>query len=203
MFFVLMVLAIAVVASLLRGGRFSRLAQAPLRWVWLLFVGVLLQVAADILVILEVLQATGPLAYGLLLSSQLVVVTWALANWQLPGLILVGIGLALNAAVMAANGAMPVDPEAIAALGRDSGDLVRGKHVLMDDDTRLPWLADIWPVPPLRSIISVGDVVLAAGLIPITHYLMTYRPPSQRRRGLAPRTATSPRGDDPGPSSER
>lgn len=203
MFFVLMVLAIAVVASLLRGGRFSRLAHAPLRWVWLLFVGVLLQVAADILVILEVLQATGPLAYGLLLSSQLVVVTRALANWQLPGLILVGIGLALNAAVMAANGAMPVDPEAIAALGRDSGDLVRGKHVLMDDDTRLPWLADIWPVPPLRSIISVGDVVLAAGLIPITHYLMTYRPPSQRRRGLAPRTATSPRGDDPGPSSER
>ncbi len=203
MFFVLMVLAIAVVASLLRGGRFSRLAHAPLRWVWLLFVGVLLQVAADILVILEVLQATGPLAYGLLLSSQLVVVTWALANWQLPGLILVGIGLALNAAVMAANGAMPVDPEAIAALGRDSGDLVRGKHVLMDDDTRLPWLADIWPVPPLRSIISVGDVVLAAGLIPITHYLMTYRPPSQRRRGLAARTARSPRGDDPGPSSER
>jgi hypothetical protein len=173
---------IAVVASLVRGGRFHRLAKAPLRWVWLLFVGVALQLAADGLVIADVLEATGGTTYGLLLASQLLVIVWVLAIWQLPGLVLVAIGLLMNATVMAANGAMPVDPDAIAALGRDADDLVRGKHVVMDEDTRLPWLADIWPVPPLRSIISIGDVVLAAGLIPITHHLMTYRPPKERRR---------------------
>jgi hypothetical protein len=49
--------------------------------------------------------------------------------------------------------------------------------VLLDDATRLPWLADIWPLPPLRSIISIGDVVLAAGLIPLLHALMSWTPP--------------------------
>lgn len=181
-YFVLLVIAIAVVASLLRGGRFHRLAKAPLQHVWLLFVGAGLQVAADVLVIVEVLEATSALSYALLVSSQLIIVVWLVGNWQLPGLVLVAMGLLLNAIVMAANGAMPVDPDAIAALGRDSSELVRGKHMLMDDDTRLPWLADIWAVPPIRSIISVGDVVLAAGLIPITHYLMTYRLPRERRR---------------------
>jgi hypothetical protein len=200
--FVLLVLAIAVIASLLRGGRFSRLAKAPLSWTWLLFVGVSLQVAADGLVIAGVLEPASAVSYGLLLGSQLVVIAWVLANWQLPGLPLVAIGLMLNATVMAANGAMPVDPEAIAALGRDGSELVRGKHVLMTDDTRLPWLADIWAVPPLRSIISIGDVVLAAGLIPITHHLMTYRSPSERRRDGSPRRVRPP-GGDPAPGSTR
>lgn len=203
MYFVLLVLAIAVIASLLRGGRFHRLAKAPLEHVWLLFLGVGLQVAADVLVTAEVLEPTGSLSYGLLLASQLVVVAWVIGNWQLPGLVLVALGLLLNAIVMAANGAMPVDPDAIAALGRDSSELVRGKHIVMDDDTRLPWLADIWPVPPLRSIISVGDVVLAAGLIPITHHLMTYRPPNERRRRAEKAATPPPEGAppdaDPGP----
>jgi hypothetical protein len=213
--YVLLVLAVAVIASLVRGGRFHRLAKAPLRWVSLLFVGVALQLAADGLVIADVLEATGGVTYGLLLASQLLVIAWVLLNWQLPGLVLVAIGLLMNATVMAANGAMPVDPDAIAALGRDADDLVRGKHVVMDEDTRLPWLADIWAVPPLRSIISVGDVVLAAGLIPITHHLMTYRPPKERRRrgqqvarGVSDGTANPgpddelPPGDDPAPGSE-
>jgi hypothetical protein len=55
-----------------------------------------------------------------------------------------------------------------------------GKHTLLTEDTRLPWLADVWALPPLRSIISAGDVVLAAGLIPLTHRLMTWRSPRDR-----------------------
>ncbi|MCA1784196.1 MAG: DUF5317 domain-containing protein [Intrasporangiaceae bacterium] len=181
MFFVVLVLMIAIGASLVRGGRFHRIGRAPLRTTWLLFVGVALQVAADAGVVLGWFEGTGTISYGLLLASQVVVVAWVLRNAYLPGLALVAIGLALNAAVMGANGAMPVHPEAIAALGQDPGELVRGKHVLLDDDTRWWWLADIWPVPPIRSIISIGDVVLAAGLLPITHHLMTFRTPAERR----------------------
>jgi hypothetical protein len=105
-----------------------------------------------------------------------VVLGWVVANWHLPGMRLVTIGLGLNALVIGANGAMPVDPDAILALGIDGATVPPGKHTLLDDQTRLPWLADIWPLPPLRSIISVGDVVLAAGLIPLTHALMSARP---------------------------
>lgn len=199
MFFVVLVLLLAVGASLVRGGRVRRVGQAPLLATWLLFSGVVLQIASDAGVLLGWFEGTGTISYGLLLISQLLVLAWVLRNWYLPGLILVAIGLALNAVVMAANGAMPVHPEAIAALGQDPGELVRGKHVLLDDDTRLWWLADIWPVPPIRSIISIGDVVLAAGLLPITHHLMTFRTPAERRGT----TAVSERrpADDEAPGS--
>jgi hypothetical protein len=173
--FVLVSLTMAVVASYARGGRLHRFADAPLRWSWLLFAGVALQAITDLGTARGLLPSAGWSSYGLLLASQLLVVGWVVANWHLSGTRLVTLGLGLNALVIAANGAMPVDPDAIRALGIDGATVSGGKHVLLDDGTRLPWLADIWPLPPLRSIISVGDVVLAAGLIPLTHALMSWR----------------------------
>jgi hypothetical protein len=171
--FVLLSLTIAVVASYARGGRLRHVADAPLRWSWLLFVGVAVQVLVDLGAARGFLPDAGWSGYLLLLLSQLLVLGWVVANWHLPGMRLVTLGLGLNALVIAANGAMPVHPDAIAALGIEGATVAPGKHTLLDESTRLPWLADVWPVPPLRSIISIGDVVLAAGLIPLTHALMT------------------------------
>lgn len=180
--FTLIVLVLAVASSYARGGRLRRIADAPLRWSWLLFAGLGLQVLLNLAAARDVIPEAGPTGYLLLLASQLLVLTWVVANWQLPGMLLVGIGLAMNALVIGANGAMPVDPEAMRALGLEGAEVPPGKHILMTDDTRLPWLADIWPLPLLRSVISVGDVVLAAGLIPLTHALMSYRSAAERRR---------------------
>lgn len=177
--FVPVVVALAVALSYARGGRLSRLAEAPLHRSWLLFLGVGIQVGVDVLAAREVLGDASTLGWVGLLISQLLVLGFLASNWQLPGTALVGIGLLLNAVVMAANGAMPVDPAAIRALGLDDASVPLGKHTLLTGSTRLPWLADIYPLPPLRSIISVGDVVLAAGLVPITHALMTHRSPAE------------------------
>jgi hypothetical protein len=177
--FTLAVVAVAVAASLLRGGRFRYLAERPLVAPWLLFTGVAIQVAVDVAAARELLPDAGWSGWVLLLVSQLLVVAFLLANRRLPGMSLVAIGLLLNAAVIAANRAMPVDPAAIVALGLEGAQVPPGKHTLLTDATRLPWLADIIPVPWLRSIISVGDLVIAAGLVPLTHGLL--RPP----RGLA------------------
>jgi hypothetical protein len=191
--FVLVSIAIAVAASYARGGRLHRLADAPLRWSWLLFVGVALQVVVDLGAGRGLLPDAGWSGYLLLLLSHLVVLGWVVANWHLPGMRLVTIGLGLNALVIGANGAMPVDPDAIRALGIDGATVPPGKHTLLDDQTRLPWLADIWPLPPLRSIISVGDVVLAAGLIPLTHALMSARARTTSTDGDLPRDADASR----------
>lgn len=177
----LLVVGTAIVVSLARGGRFARIAGADLRLTWLLFVGLALQLVVDGAAARGHLE--GDAGYALLLVSQLLVVAWAAANWWRPGMLLVVVGLALNAAVMAANGAMPVDPTAIEALGLPGAEVPPGKHELMDESTRLAFLADVWPLPPLRTIISIGDVVLAAGLIPLVHHLMTYRTPAERRGG--------------------
>jgi hypothetical protein len=180
--FVLTALALAVAVGYARGGRLHRLAEAPLRWSWLLFAGVALQVLVDLGAARGILPDAGRSGYLMLLASQVLVVGWVVANRHYPGMILVAIGLGLNALVIGANGAMPVHPDAIAALGIEGATVAPGKHTLLDESTRLPWLADIWPIPPLRSIISIGDVVLAAGLIPVTHALMSYRAPRPELR---------------------
>jgi hypothetical protein len=177
--FTLATVAVAVVASLLRGGRFRHLADRPLVASWLLFAGVAVQVAVNLAAGRGLLPDAGLAGWTLLLLSQLLVVAFLLANRRLPGVWLVATGLLLNAAVIAANRAMPVDPAAIAALGLEGVEVPPGKHTLLTDTTRLPWLADIIPVPWLRSILSVGDLVIAVGLVPLTHGLL--RPP----RGLA------------------
>lgn len=180
--FTLAVLVLAVTLSYLRGGRLRRLADAPLHWSWLLLAGVALQAAVDLAAARGMLADGSRAGWLLLLASQLLVLAWVLRNVYLPGTVLVAIGLVLNAAVIAANGAMPVSPRAMRVLGGDPGTVPTGKHMLLSDDTHLPWLADVIPLPPLGSIVSVGDVVLAAGLIPIAHALLSYRPPAERRR---------------------
>jgi len=81
--------------------------------------------------------------------------------------VLLGIGAALNVAVVVANGGMPVDPGALARVGRGGVDVSRGflyKHVPMTHDTRLSWLGDRIPVPIQRNVISVGDVLMAVAI---------------------------------------
>ncbi|MEP7113055.1 MAG: DUF5317 family protein [Ilumatobacteraceae bacterium] len=81
--------------------------------------------------------------------------------------VMLGLGAGLNVVVIAANGGMPVDPGALARVGRANVDVAKGflyKHVPMTTDTRWSWLADRIPVPLQRNVISVGDVVMALAI---------------------------------------
>lgn len=175
--FTITVLTLAVGLSWLRGGRLSRIAHVQLRASWLLFVGVAVQIGVDLAAGRGWLPDAGLSGWSLLLLSQLLVVAFLVANRTLPGVGLVAAGLLLNATVMAANRAMPVDPAAIAALGIEGAVVSPGKHTLATSSTHLPWLADTIPVPWLRSILSIGDLVLAIGLFPLTHAVMRSAPP--------------------------
>jgi hypothetical protein len=110
------------------------------------------------------------------LVSHVVVAVWLVANaisqtgWRRVGIGLALTGWLLNLAVMLPNGGMPVSMDAVASIqgadhGVDPTDGYLAKHVPLDDDTVLPGLADIHPLPRLRLIYSVGDVVLAGGLV--------------------------------------
>ena len=81
------------------------------------------------------------------------------------------IGLVLNLVVVAANWGMPVDlsrvglsqaQEAETAVALDDDSL----HERLDDLTRLPLLADVYPLAfedNVLGVFSVGDFVLALG----------------------------------------
>lgn len=168
-------LAMAMLVGWARGGRLGRLAAMPLRWVLVLPVpfairAMLLHPRAgdfDWLVRWAPwLQAT---AYGLL-------VLLALANRHLPGSAALVAGTAANAVVILANGGrMPVAETAIhiAAGNETTMALARLRaghsltHQLLDEETRLPWLADVIPLPrpfPFPSVASAGDLLIAAAL---------------------------------------
>ncbi len=90
---------------------------------------------------------------------------------------LIGLGLLLNFAVIMLNGGfMPITPEALIQTGYDSYApqletgyrVARTKNIVMEPgEARLWFLSDILVLPrpfPIPSVVSVGDVVIAAGV---------------------------------------
>jgi len=172
-----MILLVAIVLSLtiglLRGGRLRHIAEIPLRHGWLALVALGLQVG-----FVSWPRWGGALPVGVLVGSYALLVGVIALNWRLPGMPLMGLGLALNLAVMVANGGyMPVSPEALAkvglghlaAQGAYGTPILGAKDILLPREaTRLWWLSDVIAVPgpaPLRAVFSVGDVLLAIGVM--------------------------------------
>ena len=110
---------------------------------------------------------SGAVHVVLLWTSVVLGVLWIALQRRHLASVLLGIGVVLNVAVVAANGGMPVDSGALARVGRRDVDVTRGflyKHVPMTGDTRLSWLGDRIPVPIQRNVISVGDVLMAVAI---------------------------------------
>jgi hypothetical protein len=195
---ILVVILVACLLGLARGGSFQNLAQLELVAWPLVFVAVLVQAGGAFAGSLGVAHAGTFYVLGMVLSAALVCVFVA-RNASLRGMPLVALGFLLNALVVAANGAMPVSQEAADRVGVSTVGLYRNvdaKHELVDSETRLRPLADVIPVPlpkPLArgsNIVSVGDVVLAAGIgVLVVNAMLAVRPrraPAHvRRRGGA------------------
>lgn len=100
--------------------------------------------------------------------SVVLALAWLLFQRRHAASLLLTVGAGANAMVIAANGGMPVDPHALAAVGRAHVDVAQGflyKHISLDSGTRLSFLADWIPVPIQRNVISIGDVVMAVAII--------------------------------------
>jgi hypothetical protein len=167
----LMAAAVGVVVGYATGGRLRHVGERPVRLWPLLVAGAVLQLAAP---------------NGVVLVAGLMgVLGFCVANLQLVGMGVVTIGLALNVVVIAANGAMPVRPEALAK-AHLSVDDVGGKRRLEEPGDRLTILGDVLPARPLRQVLSFGDLIIAAGTADVVVHLMR-----RRRRG-----AHDPQGND-------
>ncbi|MGH2751478.1 MAG: DUF5317 family protein [Actinomycetota bacterium] len=172
----LLVAILAVVAALLRGGSLERLAATQFRATPLLLAGLGLQVVFGLWTPGWMDDAAG---LGILILSNMLMLSWLVVNRALPGLVIAAAGLVMNLAVISSNGAMPVSADAARAAGAERIEISESalKHELLDDDTRLGFLADIIPLPGL-GVWSLGDFVLAAGLA-VLAYARTRRPGSE------------------------
>jgi hypothetical protein len=164
-----MVLAEAAIAGILlgflSGGRLGALGELRIRRVELVYAAILLQIAAFPSGILP-WSTPDRIARGLWLVSFALLIGFAVANRAVRGVALVFTGLACNLAAVVANGGlMPASPHAIRAAG-----LTYRLHnnSLSTVDPHLAWLTDRWAVPewiPLGNVFSIGDVLIAAGII--------------------------------------
>lgn len=191
--------ALGLVLGLLRGGRPSAVLRAPVRWWLLVPVGIGLQVAAE--------QVVSSVQLGLLVTALSVLVAWAAGNaLRLPGAAIIGLGLALDLAVLVANGHVPVRWEALVETGQvEAGqrELVRGGGLfrLEDDETLLAPLGDIVPVPVADEVVSFGDLILLAGVLTLSANLLLV---PRRRSGISPEELflDDPIGPPPEPARE-
>jgi len=118
--------------------------------------------------------AWGPWLFALSLVAIVVVLLRNAATMTLAHtpLCVAAFGVGLNLLVISANGGyMPRSTEASATVGRPVETIADGQRLanvgILSDATRLPWLGDVLPEPqwlPLSNVLSVGDVLLAAGL---------------------------------------
>jgi hypothetical protein len=167
-----MLLGLATIVCLmtvpLASGRLSNLGELEIRASWLLMAALGVQI-----VVLELIPdapapipATGHVAsYGLAAGA-----VWL--NRRLPFLWLIALGGALNAIAIAANdGVMPARAGALATAGlhADPGHFANSAAVA---HPHLGFLGDVFAVPaswPAANVFSVGDVLIALGLLAGLH----------------------------------
>lgn len=165
MLWLAVVLFIALVIAVLRGGRLVNLGDLELTAWWLLFLSLGLQFGTDL--IPETSQGLGLtmilLSYGLLL-----LMVWL--NRSKPGMWIAGLGVLMNLTVIAINGGMPVlagAAEVASGFTITAPDLSDSfKHVPLDETSRLTFFADVIPlrIVGIGEVISLGDIFLALGL---------------------------------------
>jgi UDP-N-acetylmuramyl pentapeptide phosphotransferase/UDP-N-acetylglucosamine-1-phosphate transferase len=159
---------LGVVSGWLRGGSLRHLTS------WSIRAGGL-AVAAAVAQAVHAFVPAPAVAVTTTVLSQCALLGFLWFNRYVAGAFLVAVGSTLNAAVILANGAMPVSREAIMAVARHPYEVV-GRHRLLETGDPLPWLADIIGLPVLRTVVSIGDVVLAAGIGVLVSALMQTPP---------------------------
>jgi MFS family permease len=163
---------LGLLAGLAAGGRLDNLLAVRLRLTLLVFVALALRLGTEAALMRGVELADQyrvpllAIAYG-----TLVVALWA--NRSRPGIGLALVGTVLNATAILVNGGfMPVWDQALAAAGMVPADILSPIHFLLTSTDPVEFLRQLGPlgdvipipVPVIRNVLSIGDVLLATGI---------------------------------------
>jgi hypothetical protein len=165
-------IAVAIVVVPVTNGSITRLAEVRFRRAWLLVLGLALQLLLDVV---DVPKARyEDVGVAVVLVSYLALLGFCASNLRTRGIELIGIGIALNAIVIALNLGMPYK----VADGLPRETTVRHRPTRHRDVA--VFLSDQIVIgDPIDAAISAGDIVLAVGIVELA-YLGSRRP---RRRG--------------------
>jgi Family of unknown function (DUF5317) len=124
---------------------------------------------------------------AVMVVSYALLIAFLWVNRQLPAVPIVLVGLSLNLLVIAPNAGMPVSASAVRAAGGTVADVppagTADKHHLMSNRDVLRPLGDVIPgPPPLGVVLSVGDLLLYAGVAIFVVMVMRGRFGENRRK---------------------
>jgi hypothetical protein len=178
--FILLAVPIGLALGFLLGGRLDRLSEIRFEWAWLAVVGL----AVQILLFSTPIGGSfrGGVGEAIYVASTGLVLIAVWRNLRVPGLALVALGAISNlAAIVANDGVMPTTPDALAAAGLDPLDGFSNSAVL--EDPALAPLTDIFALPPwlpFANVFSIGDVLIALGIVVVIAIGMRRGDPSSR-----------------------
>jgi MFS family permease len=186
-------IVLGLIAGLVAGGRLDNLLAIRLRGTLLILVALAFRLGIEAALQRDVAlvdQLRVPLlatAYGIL-----IVALWA--NRARPGIGLALVGTVLNATAILVNGGyMPVWAPSLAAAGMTPADIASPIHFVLYAEPGLEFLrhagplGDLIPVPLpyVRNVLSIGDVLLATGLA-FFAFASTLREPAADVRAAPP-----------------
>jgi hypothetical protein len=166
---ILIALALACVAAVpLTGGRLARLLELHVRLSWAALGALALQV-----VIVTLAPTGAPALHALLhVASYALAGACLVANRHIKGLPVLALGAALNSlAILANRGVMPASAHAMDLAGLPPDDHFANSAPVAHP--HLLALGDVIPVPgpwPLGNVLSLGDLLIVAGLFCILHH---------------------------------
>jgi uncharacterized protein DUF5317 len=176
---VLIVIGLAVCAGFIAGGSLRPFERLRVHWWAVALAGLALQASP------LTSGFSGPVGSAVLVGSYGLLIAFAWVNRRLPVLWLVLAGLLLNILVIAVNGGMPVSANALETAGARAEDLLgagAAKHHLMGPTDTLTPLGDVLGIPPpVGAVISIGDVLLYAGVAVLVVMVMLGRSGENRR----------------------
>ena len=179
MLLVLIVIGLAVCVGFAAGGSLRHFERFRVHWWAVALVGLALQG------IPFTSGVSQPIGTAALLGSYVLLGSFAFVNRRLPAVWLVMVGLALNFVVIGVNDGMPVSAGALEVSGASARGLAGEgtlKHHLMGPGDTLTPLADVIGIPPpVGVVISIGDVILYAGVAILVVAVMLGRSGENRR----------------------
>ena len=180
----LAVLILGLVTVPLAGGRLACLADVELRHLWAVGVALGLQV-----LIISVFPDRFEWSHVPIHIASYVFAAWFVwANRHLPGMVVIGLGALSNAIAIVVNGGvMPASSTALRAAGiAPNGDDGFANSTVVEDPNLL-FLGDIFSVPDswpiIDNVFSVGDVLIAVGIVILVHGVCGSRLVPVRFRG--------------------
>lgn len=165
---------IAIVVGWIFGGRLTRLADAPIKWTWLIAVCIgIYAVAFGVTQVPSIATKAGWFYRSTFVLERILFLVFVYANRRILGSQLVFLGMILNlVAILANGGVMPASPSAVGvAFGQEhlKREMAR-PHVQssIKYGYKLAPLCDILPTRRpflfVRGVYSVGDLFITAGM---------------------------------------